>query len=53
MTVRMISGLLVSLAIGTTVLTAGCEKTGPAERAGKQFDRTIDDLKNAANHATE
>jgi hypothetical protein len=37
--------------MGATLLAAGCEK-GPAERAGKQVDRAIDDFKNAAKRAT-
>lgn len=52
MKTNMISGImLLSLVIGTALLTAGCEK-GPAERTGKQVDRAIDDFKDAAKRAT-
>lgn len=53
MNARMVSGILMLLVIGATVLVAGCEKRGPAERAGKKVDRVIDDLKDAVDHATE
>lgn len=53
MNTRIVTGLLMSLVIGTTVLVGACERKGPAERAGKQFDRAIGDLKDAAKRATK
>jgi hypothetical protein len=29
------------------MLTAGCERKGPAERAGEKIDRAVDDVKDA------
>ncbi len=39
-----ISILIVSLAL---VAMVGCEKEGPAEKAGKQFDKAVEKLKEA------
>jgi len=35
------------LALGT-VVTSGCREEGPAEEAGEEVDRTIDDMKDRA-----
>lgn len=48
---RLISGSLIVLVIVTALLATGCQQ-GPAERAGKQVDRAIDDFKDAAKRAT-
>jgi hypothetical protein len=43
--------LLVSLTVmcGGVVLGTGCERQGPAERAGKDIDRAVEDMKDAVN----
>lgn len=37
----------------TAMLTAGCERQGPAERAGEEIDETVEDVANAAEDACE
>ena len=38
-----------ALAFGTVVLFAGCESKGPAERAGENIDKGIQNAKDAVN----
>ena len=40
-----VAALLASIAM--VVAVTGCQKEGPAERAGKQIDKTVEDVKNA------
>jgi hypothetical protein len=47
------TALSIALVVATIVLAAGCEKKGSAERAGKQIDRALDDLRDAARRATK
>jgi hypothetical protein len=44
-TLRRVATLLAAVAIAMP-LTA-CEKEGPAERAGKQIDKAVDNVKDA------
>lgn len=39
----------ITLMVGGAVLGTGCEREGPAERAGEDIDRTIEDMKDAVN----
>lgn len=50
---RTVIGFFLACAIGAAALTAGCEKEGAAERAGKELDRAVGDLKDAAKRATQ
>lgn len=51
MNIRGYTALSLVLAIALGTATIGCEK-GPAERAGENVDRAVDDLKDAAKDAT-
>jgi len=44
-TTKRVAALLASIAM--LVAVTGCQKEGPAERAGKQVDKTVEDVKNA------
>jgi hypothetical protein len=44
-TMKRVAALLASIAMGMTV--AACEKEGPAERAGKQIDKAVENVKDA------
>ena len=44
-TTRRAASLLAAIALMTAV--AACQKEGPAERAGKQIDKTVDSVKDA------
>jgi len=44
-TTKRVAALLASIAM--LVAVTGCQKEGPAERAGKQIDKTVEDVKNA------
>jgi hypothetical protein len=37
----------IGLLLSSTILTAGCERKGPVERAGEKIDRAVDDVKDA------
>ena len=43
-TTKRVAALLASIAM--LVAVTGCQKEGPAERAGKQIDKTVEDVKN-------
>lgn len=45
------TALSLALAMVLGAATIGCEK-GPAERAGENVDRAVDDVKDAAKDAT-
>lgn len=47
----MRSSLLVPVFAALALLAAGCEKEGPAERAGEQLDEAMDEVKEAADDA--
>ncbi len=34
---------------GGMVVTTGCERQGPAQRAGKDIDRAVEDMKDAVH----
>lgn len=40
----MRTGGLIGLALLMSALLTGCEEEGPAEKAGKKIDRTLDKL---------
>jgi hypothetical protein len=44
-TTKRVAALLASIAMAITV--AACQKEGPAERAGKQIDKAVEDVKGA------
>jgi hypothetical protein len=44
---RAISVMTLAAAVG--VLVAGCEAKGPAERAGEQIDRGVENARDALN----
>ena len=44
-TTKRVAAILASIALVMTVVA--CEKEGPAERAGKQIDKAVEDAKNA------
>jgi hypothetical protein len=44
-TLRRIATLLAAVAIAMPL--AACEKEGPAERAGKEIDKAVDNVKDA------
>lgn len=52
MRIRVATAVCIALVVAAAVLANGCEKKGGAERAGKQIDRAIDDLRDAAKRAT-
>jgi hypothetical protein len=37
------------LIIGITFLVTGCERQGPAERAGKEVDQAVEKMKDVVN----
>ena len=39
--------LALGLVLGGATLTTGCREKGPAEKAGEQVDRTIDEIEDA------
>jgi len=44
--------LTVALCAGLSLMTlAGCEQEGPAEKAGKEMDRTVEDAGDAVEDA--
>jgi len=47
----MRSSLLVPVFAVLALVAAGCEKEGPAERAGEQIDEAMDEVKEAADDA--
>jgi len=42
----ILAGLTCALTLGAA---AGCEKRGPAERAGEKIDHTVDTIKNGGH----
>lgn len=51
MTTTRYTALSLALAITLGAATIGCEK-GPAERAGENVDRAVDDVKDTVKDAT-
>jgi outer membrane lipoprotein-sorting protein len=47
MTTTRIATMALLLALTGTMVSACWEKEGPAERAGKQIDKTVDDVEDA------
>lgn len=45
--------VLFVLAISLAAGTYGCKKEGPAERAGKEFDRALEKAKDKIDEATK
>jgi hypothetical protein len=41
--------VLVGLACAMALLSAGCEKRGPGEKAGEKIDHTVDTIKNGGH----
>ena len=46
---------ILMVAVAVILLTGfyGCKKEGPAERAGKQVDKAVDDVKKKFDDATK
>lgn len=43
--------LLATLSSGTEALFTGCDRQGPAERAGEKIDRAVEDAKDKLDPA--
>ena len=44
--------LLGAVAMATALLVGACEREGPAEQAGEEVDRAIEEAQDAAKDAT-
>ncbi len=44
--VAIVMGLII---LGGGMVTTGCERQGPAQRAGKDIDRAVEDMKDAVH----
>jgi len=42
-------GFITLLMTGGVLLTTGCVQKGPAQRAGQNIDRAVEDMKDAVN----
>lgn len=42
-------GCMVLLLTGSVFVTSGCVHKGPAQRAGENIDRAVEDMKDAVN----
>lgn len=54
MTTQLLKNLCISVfAAGLLLITTGCEKEGPAEKAGEKIDQAVEETKENLNEARE
>ncbi|HKJ15935.1 MAG TPA: hypothetical protein VJ984_01125, partial [Xanthomonadales bacterium] len=49
----IIRTILLALMLTGTVISAGCERDGPAERAGESIDEAVDEAADAVEDACD